>query len=150
MAGRKTFKARFIPKNPGKYIGNFNRVLARSSWEYTLFRWLDSNPAVLRWSSEEFSIAYLSPIDGKVHQYYPDAFVIYQDKTGQLKKEIIEVKPLRETKLVPGASEQDKMVYAVNAAKWKAAGIFAEAQGVKFRIITELSIFRQGSKGKKK
>lgn len=142
MAG--PMKGRFIPKNPQKYLGNPDKIIGRSSWEFRLFKWLDSTPAVLQWASEEFSIPYLSPIDNKVHQYFPDALVIYKDKFGNLKKEIIEVKPYKETVLTPKSTDSDKLALMVNKAKWKAAARFCKMQGMEFRVITEKSMFAQG------
>lgn len=146
MAARQsgTARGRFIPKNPQKYLGNPDKIIFRSSWEVRLFKWLDTTPAILQWASEEFSIPYLSPFDNRVHQYFPDALVIYKDKYGNLKKEIVEVKPLKETILTPKSSERDKMAYVLNQAKWKAAARFAEQQGMTFRVITEKSMFAQG------
>jgi hypothetical protein len=148
MAG--PMRGRFIPQNPQKYLGNPDKIMGRSSWEFRLFKWLDQTPAVLQWASEEFSIPYLSPFDNKVHQYYPDALVIYKDKYGNLKKEIIEVKPLKETILQPRASERDKMAFILNQAKWKAAARFAEQQGMTFRVITEKTMFANGQTRKTK
>ena len=139
-AGRNTMKGRFIPKHPEKYLGNPERIIFRSSWEVRLFKWLDSTPAVLQWASEEFSIPYLHPFEKRVAQYYPDALVIYKDKFGNLKKEIVEIKPYKETVLTPKASDQDKYALAVNQAKWKAAADFAAKQGMSFRVITEVTL----------
>jgi hypothetical protein len=135
--GRVSNKGFFHPKNPDKYIGNAKSIIFRSSWELLFFKWLDKTPGVLQWASEEFSIPYISPLDNKLHQYYPDALIIYKDKTGAIKKEIIEIKPYKETVLTPRATEQDKLTLLVNKAKWDAAGKFASAQGMLFRILTE-------------
>jgi hypothetical protein len=143
--GRTTMKGRFIPKNPQKYLGNPEKIIFRSSWEVKLFQWLDTTPAVKQWASEEFSIPYVHPIEKRVANYYPDALVIYQDKQGNLKKEIIEIKPYKETVLTPKASDQDKYALAVNQAKWKAAADFAAQQGLSFRVITEKTMFRNKS-----
>ena len=144
-------RGRFIPKNPQKYVGNVNNILFRSSWERRFMLWLDANNAVIKWGSEELAIPYVNPIkvdkiSGRpvISRYYPDFIVMYQDNTGAVKKEIIEIKPAHESFLRPGMSERDKATYAVNQAKWKAAAIFAEAQGAVFRVLTEKSIFRQG------
>lgn len=139
-----TKAGRFIPKRPEKYLGNPDKIIFRSSWELRLFQWLDTTPAVLQWASEEFSIPYLSPFDNKVHQYYPDALVIYKDKFGNLKKEIIEIKPYKETVLTPKSTDRDKAAYIVNQAKWKAAAHFAAQQGLSFRVITEKTMFANG------
>lgn len=143
--GRRTMKGRFVPKNPEKYLGDPARIIFRSSWEVKLFKWLDMTPAVLQWASEEFSIPYFHPFKNKVAQYYPDALVIYKDKFGNLKKEIVEIKPYKETVLTPKASDLDKIALAVNQAKWKAAADFAAKQGLSFRVITEKTMFRNKS-----
>lgn len=150
MAGRTTMKGRFIPKNPAKYLGNATNIIFRSSWEVRLFQWLDRTPAVLQWASEEFSIPYLSPIDNAVHQYYPDALVIYKDKYGNLKKEIVEIKPYKETVMTPKATDRDKLALIINQAKWKAAARFAGLQGMNFRVITERGLFLTHGTGKRK
>lgn len=136
-----TMTGRFIPKNPHKYLGDPKKIIGRSSWEFMLFKWLDSTPAVLQWASEEFSIPYLSPIDNRVHNYFPDALVIYKDKFGNLKKEVIEIKPYKETVLTPKATDKDKLALMVNTAKWKAAANFCTLQGMTFRVVTEKSLF---------
>jgi len=150
MAGRTTMKGRFVPKHPEKYLGNPERIFFRSSWEVKLFKWLDTTPAVLQWASEEFSVPYLHPFEKRVANYYPDALVIYKDKFGNLKKEIIEIKPYKETVLTPKASDQDKYALAVNQAKWKAAADFAAKQGMSFRVITEKTLFLTRGTGKRK
>lgn len=135
----------FRPKNPGKYIGDPQKIVIRSSWEARFFKWCDSTPAVLKWASEEFSIPYLYQAPGdiapKVKQYFPDAFVVYQDTAGNIKKEIIEIKPMKETVLTEKSSDRDKLAWAQNQAKWKAASAFASKQGMSFRVITESSLF---------
>lgn len=149
MAGTKrTMHGRFLPKNPQKYVGNPANILFRSSWEMHFMKWLDANNAVLRWGSEELAIPYVNPVKldpngrPKVSRYFPDFIVLYRDAAGNIKKEIIEVKPHKESIMTPGMSERDKMAYVVNQAKWKAASIFAESQGATFRVITEKSIFK--------
>lgn len=154
MAGapKGVLRGRFIPKNPQKYVGNVNRIIFRSSWEMRFMKWLDENNAVLRWGSEELAIPYLNPVKSQIEgrnvisRYYPDFLIMYRDKSGNVLKEIIEVKPSKEAELRPGMNERDKMAYAVNKAKWEAAHIFAESQGAKFRVITEKTMFKQGAK----
>lgn len=146
---KSTLRGRFIPKNAGKYLGDPNKIIFRSSWELHLFKWLDATPAVMQWASEEFSIPYLSPIDNRVHQYFPDALVVYRAKDNSIRKEIVEIKPYKESVLTAKSTDRDKMAYVVNTAKWKAAAIFAEQQGMKFRIITEKTIFANGANRKK-
>lgn len=147
---------RFIPKNPQKYVGNVHNIMFRSSWEVTFMKWLDTNNAVLRWGSEEIAIPYVNPIKTdqngrpKISRYFPDFIMLYRDSSGTVRKEIIEVKPYKESVITPKMSERDKLAYAVNQAKWQAATIFAESQGATFRVVTEKSMFKTGSPTNKK
>ena len=106
-------------------------------------QWCDTQPNVLKWASEEFSIPYVSPKDGKVHRYYPDFLIEYRDTSGKVKKQIIEVKPKRQTKPPERKSRVTKSylyeatTYEINMAKWKAAAEFAKDNGIEFKIITE-------------
>ena len=38
----------------------------------------DNNPNILEWGSEEIIIPYKSPLDKKVHRYFPDFFIKYR------------------------------------------------------------------------
>lgn len=136
-----TARGRFIPKNPSKYVGNANNIVFRSSWEVRFFQWLDANPAVLRWGSEELYVPYVSPLDMRVHRYFPDIVVLYKHKDGTLRKEIVEIKPYKETVATPKSTARDLQALAVNDAKWKAASIFAEQHGATFRVVTEKTMF---------
>lgn len=143
-------RARFIPKNPGKYMGNPNGIFCRSSWELIVCKFLDSHPSVFKWGSEELKIPYIKPTDGKIHHYFPDFLVIYKDKEGNILKEILEVKPLKESVATPGMSNYDKAAFIVNQAKWEAAAAYANANGMTFRVLTEESILADTrTKGKK-
>lgn len=143
-------RGRFKPKNPGKYLGNANNVFFRSSWEIRAMQFFDSSPGVLKWGSEEIKIPYIKPTDGRIHYYFPDFVIIYKDKDGQIKKEIIEIKPLKETVLTPKSTPYDVAAYAVNQAKWKAATAFAMQHGMTFRVLTEESLFKKSLPKKKK
>lgn len=139
---RAAFRARYIPKNPQKYAGNPNNIICRSSWELHVCKFFDLSNAVIRWNSEEISIKYISPVDGKVHRYFPDYLVKYKDANGNVQSEIVEVKPLCESDARFAKSELHKARLQVNKAKWAAASAFAANNGMKFRVITEVSIFR--------
>lgn len=136
-----TMKGRFVAKNPAKYVGNSNNIMFRSSWELQFFKWLDNNPAVLRWGSEELAIPYISPLDNRQHRYFPDIIIMYKHKDGSIRKEIVEVKPYSQTVATPKMSDRDKQALVVNEAKWKAAAAWAEQMGAKFRVITEKTMF---------
>ena len=157
MAATKgTMRGRFLPKNPQKYVGNVHNVLFRSSWELNFMKWLDQSNAVLRWGSEELAIPYVNPIKidqngrPKISRYYPDFIILYRDASGAVKKEIVEIKPYKESVRTPRMSERDKLALVVNEAKWKAASIFAEQQGATFRVITEKTMFKTGAPKKAK
>ena len=143
-------KARYLPKNPGKYIGNPNMILARSRWEIAVMKFFDLSPAVKRWASEEIAIPYLSPKDNRVHRYFPDFYVEYLNKDGKIVKEIVEVKPLKESTDEAAKTVYDKQALVINKAKWAAATDFANHHGMTFRVITEQSIFKQVQAAPKK
>lgn len=135
---------RFIPKNPKKYVGkSVNNIMFRSSWELYFLKWLDSNDAVLRWGSEELAIPYVSPLDMRVHRYFPDMIIMYRDNTGGIKKEIIEIKPYKESVETPRMTPRDAQALMVNKEKWKAAADFAARNGATFRVMTEKTLFKQ-------
>src|SRR5271167_527523 len=140
------FRARFIPRHPEKYVGDTNDIWCRSSWEVTVMKYFDSRPDVVRWGSEELVIPYLSPEDNKVHRYFPDFFVEYLDRDGITRKEIVEVKPRNQSEEKYAKSDYSKAALSVNDAKWKAASLFCETRGMKFRVLTERSIFLQKKK----
>jgi len=147
-----TLKARFIPKNPQKYLGNPNQIICRSSWEVNVCKWLDRHPSVLRWGSEEVKIPYVKPTDGRIHYYYPDFVAVIQDTAGTPRKYILEVKPLKEAQLTSKSSNYDRINIAINEAKWNAAVAFSKQHGFEFKILTEADIFRTAppSKAKRK
>ena len=68
----KTYKGVFKPKNPSKYRGDPTNIIYRSRWELLFMRYLDNNSGIKEWASEELIIPYRSPIDGRVHRYFPD------------------------------------------------------------------------------
>jgi hypothetical protein len=129
-------------KNPHKYRGDPNNVVYRSSWELNVLKWLDNNPSVLWFASEELPIPYVSPVDNKVHRYFPDFIVRIKRKDGQEQTSILEVKPYKQT-LMPSNRRKTKQYlfevaqYAVNQAKWKAADLFCKEHGWQFQLITE-------------
>jgi hypothetical protein len=132
----------FVPRNPQKYVGDVSKIIFRSSWEKKLMLFFDSNKDVIKWGSEETTVRYYSPVDKKIHTYYLDFTVMYKNADGEIKREIIEVKPYAQT-LPPKKRKQTKqyinevMTYATNDAKWKAAREWALDNGFVFKIITE-------------
>lgn len=139
----ETYKSRYYPEFPTKYKGNINNIICRSSWERKMCRWCDLNENVLQWGSEEFSIPYLSPIDNRVHKYFPDFLVKLKENSGRVKTYVIEVKPKKQTRPPKTPKRQTKSYiyeateYAKNQAKWKAAQEFCDDRRIEFKIITE-------------
>lgn len=130
-------------RNPDKYVGDLKKVIFRSSWELSMNQFLDNNPNILRWSSEEFYIPYIKPTDGKVHRYFPDYWIEYKNRDGNILQEVIEVKPSNQ--VYPNRKKRqtnyDRITYEINMSKWRAATEFCKKRGVKFQIITEKQIF---------
>lgn len=142
-----SYKGRFIPSNPKKYEGDCTNIIYRSLWEKTVFKFLDENPNVVAWSSEELVVPYISPIDGRPHRYYPDVIVKIRINTGHIKTRMIEIKPKAQT--VEPKSQKRKtrryitevMTWGVNSAKWSAAREYCKNRGWEFQIMTEDQIF---------
>lgn len=147
------YKGKYTPKNPSKYIGNHTRCIYRSLWERKMMNWMDSNPSVLRWGSEEVVIIYRSPVDGKKHRYYVDFIMEIKDRNGNIRTILIEVKPKKQC--VPPAKPKKKTksylseskTWAVNQAKWEAAKKVADSRGWEFQIITEDQLFKKEKNG---
>jgi len=140
--GKKTYKGRFQPKNPKKYNGDANNIIYRSTWEVRVMKWLDEHPNVVWWASEELPIPYKSPLDNRIHRYFPDFIAKIKQKDGSVMTYIIEVKPLEQTKMPVQKKKTQRYIreaatYVVNQEKWKAADIFCQEHGWKFMIMTE-------------
>lgn len=139
----ESFKSKYKPEYPQKYQGDPNNIICRSSWERRFCRWCDLNENILQWGSEEFYIPYISPIDNRVHKYFPDFIIKVKESTSQIKTYVIEVKPKKQTKPPTKKSRVTKSylyemkTYAVNEAKWKAAQEFCADRLIEFKIITE-------------
>ena len=140
--GNKTYKGWFKPKNPKKYNGDAANIIYRSTWELRVMKWLDEHPNVIWWASEELPIPYKSPLDNKMHRYFPDFIAKIKQKDGSVMTYIIEVKPFNQTKMPVQKKKtkkylQEAATFVVNQEKWKAADIFCQEHGWKFMIMTE-------------
>ena len=106
-------------------------------------KYLDSHSQIVNWSSEEFCIPYRSPIDRRMHRYFPDFYVKLRTTNGKVKRYVVEVKPLAQCREPKRPKRQTKKyisevkTYAVNQAKWKAAVDFCEDRLWEFKVITE-------------
>ena len=95
---RKYLQGVYNIKNPDKYAGNPTNVCFRSSWELKFMNWVDANPSVVKWSSEETIIPYVCPTDNRAHRYFVDFKIQIKGKDG-LKTWLVEIKPA--SQLVP-------------------------------------------------
>lgn len=139
-------KGKYRPKHPEKYVGDVTNIIHRSSWERKFMRYLDENANVLEWSSEELVIPYRSPVDNRVHRYYPDFKLKAKSKEGLIKTIVVEIKPEKETK-EPWKQKKitrryitEVMTWGVNSSKWAAAREFCENRGWEFQIMTETDL----------
>ena len=138
-----SYKGKYSPSFPRKYKGDYRNIVYRSLWERKFMVYCDKNENVLQWGSEEIAIPYRSPIDRRVHRYFPDFYIKYKDTNGKIRKSIIEVKPLRQCSPPPKPKKQTRgyiyeaYEYAKNQAKWKAAREWCLDRGYEFKVMTE-------------
>jgi len=141
------YKSIYKLKNIKKYVGDPDKIICRSSWERKVCKYLDENENVLKWASEELHIPYFSPVDKKWHKYYPDFLAEIKDNSGDIKKYIIEVKPLKQTMLPKqrknkNAFLKEMKTFTINNSKWEAAKKLCDENGWLFKLLTEKEIFK--------
>ncbi len=106
-------------------------------------KWCDLNDSVQEWGSETVIVPYISPVDRKIHRYFVDFYIKVKNKTGNMQKYLIEIKPERYTKPPEIPQRKTKKFidevfqYGVNEAKWKAAFEFCQDRNMKFMVLTE-------------
>ena len=136
-------KSKYKPEYPKKYKGDPNNIICRSSWERVFCRYCDRNRNILEWGSEEVIVPYRSPIDNRVHRYFPDFYIKVKESNGTIKKKIIEIKPLKQC-IEPKVKQRktkgyifEVVEYAKNQAKWNAAKEWCLDHGYEFKVLTE-------------
>ena len=137
-------QGKFRPSKPEKYKGDPTNIVYRSSYELKFMQYCDLTESVNEWRSEEFFIPYVSPIDNKVHRYFPDFFVKYKDKNNINRTLVVEIKPQKDLK-EPDTNPKRKTkswaysvkTWVVNQAKWKAAKEWCADRKYEFKILTE-------------
>jgi hypothetical protein len=155
------YQGTFEIQNKSKYIG-IKQPFYRSSWEKRFMFWCDNNPNVLKWSSESIKIPYAIFENGhyKTHNYFPDFYMEVVDKSGNLKKYIVEVKPFNQgpIKLKTGETYKPKppknknqkamkrylyecKMYNKNSIKWEAAKKYCQSNGIQFIVLTKNDLF---------
>ena len=142
-----SYSGKFKPKNYKKYKGDPTKIYYRSLWERRFMVYCDNNPNIIEWGSEEIIIPYRSPVDKKVHRYFPDFIVCYLRKDGIEVTEMVEIKPQRQ---VDGPNPNPKrrtkswmmevQNYIINQKKWEAATKQCEDRGWNFRLLTEKNV----------
>ena len=139
-------QGRYKLHHPEKYQGDSTDVVYRSSWEFRLNRFLDLNPAVVKWSSEELVIPYWSQADNKMRRYFVDYVVQVKGASGLIKTFLVEVKPHSQTLPPKRGKKREKTYlrecydYQVNQDKWEAARDYAKKHGMEFMIFTEYEL----------
>ena len=138
-----SYKGRYRPSNPKKYKGDSSNIIYRSLWERKFMVYCDNQTKILEWGSEEIVLPYRSPIDNKVHRYYPDFYIKVKESNGKIKRYIIEIKPKKQT-VEPNMKKRktkgyiyEVYEYAKNQAKWKAAEEFCKDRMWEFKVLTE-------------
>ena len=137
------YKGKYQPTNPQKYRGDYNNIIYRSLWERKFMKYCDGSDKILEWGSEILALPYRSPIDNRIHKYFPDFYIKVKESTGEIKKYIIEIKPEKQTVEPKPRARTTKSylyevyTYATNQAKWRAAEEFCKDNMIGFRILTE-------------
>jgi hypothetical protein len=135
----------YTVKNPAKYVGK-GTPRYRSGWELSFMIFLDNNDNVMQWASESIQIPYRNPVTGKQSIYIPDFLITYRTRQNTLIAEVIEIKPKKQSIIESKMNNRDRMVVAVNYAKWDSATKWCNRNGLKFRVLTEEDMFRNGGK----
>jgi len=162
-------------KNPGKYVGDPNLIIYRSSWEFALIKWCDSSPSILRWSSEPIKVPYYdrvskldeckklgldpnNPRNWVVKNYNVDFWVEIDKGGSRPEKWFIEVKPKGKLKKPVPPSKTSSLKeqkrfnmlakeYLINEAKFAAIDEWAKRNGAYFYVFTEDVMNRLGILG---
>lgn len=138
-----SYKGKYRPKFFSKYKGDPTNIVYRSLWELKFMKYCDSNRNVLKWGSEILALPYRSPIDNRVHRYFPDFYIKVRESNGKIREYIIEIKPKKQCMEPKPQKRKTKghiyevYEYAKNQAKWKVAKEFCIDRGMEFKIITE-------------
>lgn len=141
-------QAAYTLNNPEKYMGDERKLIYKSSWEERVFQLCDNNPSILKWGYEIIPIKYVKPLVGnktRISTYWPDLYVEYVNRHGEHIRELVEVKPMKQTKPSKARKAavrmQENYTHMVNMLKWEAAEGWCAQHGIKFSIATEQSIF---------
>ena len=152
----------YIPKNKDKVIklNTSGGCYYRSSWERIIMKYLDFNENIIIWGTENLQIPYqMKHFENgnttiKEHSYFPDFYYQMRMNDGSVKSVVIEVKPMKEYKMVQDLNEGRltipensmkklknfeydlKMAYK-NKTKWETMIAWCDKKGYEFIIVTE-------------
>ena len=140
------YSGKYQPSFPKKYKGDPTNIIYRSLWERKFMRYCDLNENILEWGSEEIIVPYRSPVDRRVHRYFPDFYIKIKESNKSIKKYLIEIKPKKQT--IPPKKPQrqtkgylrEAYEYAKNQSKWAAAREYCADRGWEFKVITEIEL----------
>lgn len=138
-----SYKGKFKPSFPNKYVGDPTNIIYRSLWELKFLRYCDLNENILEYSSEEIAIPYLDQSTNRIRRYFPDAYIKVRQPDGSIKKYLIEIKPAKQTVPPPKPKRQTKkyiaeaMEFVKNQSKWKAAREYCKDRMMEFKVLTE-------------
>lgn len=112
-------------------------IIYRSSYEKKFMEWLETADGVRWWGSECMRIPYRD-LEGRVHSYFPDYLVEFEDG----RRMVVEIKPLSQTQRPINESSWVAKEWKKNMLKWNAALQFCKANGLEFKVLTEKTIER--------
>ena len=137
------YRGKYQPSFPRKYKGDSSNIVYRSLWERKFMVYCDKNENILEWGSEQIALPYRSPVDNRVHRYFPDFYIKVKENNGRIKKMIVEIKPLKQC-IEPKVQKKktkgyifEVVEYAKNQAKWAAAKEWCLDRGYEFKVLTE-------------
>ena len=124
-----SYKGKYYPSFPRKYKGDPTNIVYRSLWERKFMVYCDKNQNILEWASEEIAIPYRSPIDNRVHRYFPDFYMKVKETNGKIK--ITSSKLNLQNKLYLQKNQKDKLkdifVKHMNTQRTKQNGKWQES-----------------------
>lgn len=152
----------YIPVNKDKVLklNSDGGVYYRSSWEKKIMFWLDHKKEITKWGAECMRIPYQmthyeqGDVKLKQHSYFPDFYYEMRTADGNLKQVVVEVKPMKEYKMVQLLNEgklnvpekgikklknfeYDLKMAHKNKNKWETMIKWCDKKGYDFIIITE-------------
>jgi hypothetical protein len=159
---KKYNQGNFIPTNKDKVhkLNNEGGLYFRSSLEKKFMYWLDNHNDIVIWGCENLEIPYQlthfenGDVKIKNHRYYPDFYYKIKRPDGSIKDVVVEVKPMKEYKMVLDLNEgkltvpdkglkklknfeYDLKTAQKNKSKWETMIKWCDKKGYDFIIITE-------------